>query len=34
MHDLVTYVLLKAILYGCILLLLSGLIMEFGYGSI
>jgi hypothetical protein len=29
MHDLVTYVLLKTILYGGVLLLIAGLIMEF-----
>jgi hypothetical protein len=29
MHDLVTYVLLKTILYGGVLLLIASLIMEF-----
>ena len=31
MHDFVTYILLKAILYGCIILLIGGLTMEVYY---
>ena len=31
MHDIVTYILLKAILCGCIILLIGGLTMEVYY---